>query len=225
MMENVPALIKKKQMRILKSELEALGYDFNGTPVILDTANYGVPQRRRRLILVGSRLGKVHLPKGKHERKTVREAIGGMPKPGKSGDPLHDLKENRASRIRTMIKKIPKNGGSRSDLPKQMQLKCHKTFDGFKDVYGRMCWSDVSPTITGGCVNPSKGRFLHPSQNRSITLREAAILQTFPRRYHFSLRRGKYAVALMIGNALPPAFIKTHASAIRRTLIRPAGHV
>ena len=71
-------------------------------------------------------------------------------------------------------------------------------------VYGRMAWDDVAPTITSGCINPSKGRYTHPEQDRAITLREAALLQGFTKRYSFSLRRGKYAVAEMIGNALPP---------------------
>ena len=74
-----------------------------------------------------------------------------------------------------------------------------------------MSWDDVAPTITGGCHNPSKGRYLHPMQNRAITLREAALLQTFPQTYKFSMKRGKDAVALMIGNALPPIFIKQQA--------------
>ena len=75
-----------------------------------------------------------------------------------------------------------------------------------------------SPTITGGCTNPSKGRFLHPTQNRAITLREAALLQTFPPNYKFSLSKGKDAAALMIGNALPPEFIRRHAKTIKKHL-------
>ena len=82
-----------------------------------------------------------------------------------------------------------------------------------------MRWDDVSPTITSGCTNPSKGRFLHPIENRAITLREAALLQSFPRRYKFSLRRGKYAVAKMIGNALPPLFSRVQAEAIKYQLV------
>ena len=89
---------------------------------------------------------------------------------------------------------------------------------GFKDVYGRMRWNDVSPTITGGCVSPSKGRFLHPEENRTITLREAAILQTFPKDYYFSPRGGKQQIALQIGNALPPLFIQFHAENIKCSL-------
>jgi len=79
-----------------------------------------------------------------------------------------------------------------------------------------MAWDDVAPTITTGCFNPSKGRFLHPEENRAITLREAALLQTFPTTYRFSARKGKGNVALMIGNALPPPFIAAHA---RRILV------
>jgi site-specific DNA-cytosine methylase len=80
---------------------------------------------------------------------------------------------------------------SRLALPAKQQLDCHIACDGFKDVYGRMAWDEIAPTITGGCVNPSKGRFLHPSKNRPITLREAALLQTFPPDYKFSLRKGR----------------------------------
>ncbi len=220
MMENVPALAENNRMKIFKKELVALGYNLNGTPLVLNTANYGVPQRRRRMILVCSRVKHVELPKGEMEKITVRNAIGGLPHPGKSGDPLHDMMENRNPRVMEMIKRIPKNGGSRMDLPKKFHLPCHRKYPGgFKDVYGRMSWDDVAPTITGGCVSPSKGRFLHPSQNRSITLREAALLQSFPKNYYFSLSRGKQEVALMIGNALPPIFIKRHALAIKRALI------
>lgn len=220
MMENVPALADDGRMKTFKRGLEEMGYDFNGTPFVLNTANYGVPQRRRRMILVGSRVGVIELPLGEKAMKTVRETIGALPYPGKSGDPLHDLKENRDARTVEMIKMIPKNGGSRTDLPLKYRLACHKKLpDGFKDVYGRMAWDRVSPTITGGCISPSKGRFLHPSQNRSITLREAALLQSFPKNYFFSLDRGRQGVALMIGNALPPTFIKRHALAIKRAII------
>lgn len=219
MLENVPALATDRRMKTLTKELSALGYDLHGTPLVLNTADFAVPQRRRRMILLCSRVGKINLSTKTMERVTVRSAIGHMPRPGKSGDALHDFKEERNPRIMRMIKLIPKNGGSRMDLPKRYHLPCHKRFpDGFKDVYGRMKWEDVAPTITGGCVSPSKGRFLHPTQNRTITLREAALLQTFPSDYRFSLRKGKGGAALMIGNALPPAFIKHHALAIKKTL-------
>ena len=98
------------------------------------------------------------------------------------------------------------------------QLKCHRKCNGFKDVYGRMAWDNVAPTITGGCCNPSKGRFLHPEEDRAISLREAALLQSFPPDYDFSLRRGKFAAAQMIGNALPPEFIRRHATKLAEHL-------
>lgn len=219
MMENVPALAENKRMRIIKRKLAAIGYEANGTPLVLNTADFGVPQRRRRMILVCSRKRPVELPRGSKTHRTVRQAIGKMKRPGKSGDPLHDIKVAHSPNVARLIRMVPKDGGSRADLPDEFHLSCHKRKAvGFGDVYGRMRWNDVAPTITGGCLNPSKGRFLHPSQNRAITLREAAVLQTFPKRYWFSLEKGKEAAALMIGNALPPAFIRRHGRAIRESL-------
>jgi len=137
-------------------------------------------------------------------RKTVKEAIGSLPKAGQSGDPVHDMPENRTPKVLEIIRRIPRDGGSHRDLPEEFQLECHKRCTGFKDVYRRMAWNEVAPTITSGCFNPSKGRFLHPEENRAITMREAALLQGFPRRYKFPTTDNKSAVALMIGNALPP---------------------
>jgi DNA (cytosine-5)-methyltransferase 1 len=113
-----------------------------------------------------------------------------------------------------MIKEIPKDGGSRSDLGRDRQLTCHRKCDGFKDVYGRMKWDKVSPTITSGCINPSKGRFLHPEQDRAITLREAALLQGFTPNYAFPMGRGRYPVAALIGNAVPAEFVKRQVSVL-----------
>ncbi|MGH7783921.1 MAG: DNA cytosine methyltransferase, partial [Candidatus Binatia bacterium] len=98
------------------------------------------------------------------------------------------------------------------------QLSCHDKNDGFKDVYGRMHWGEVAPTITTGCFNPSKGRFLHPNQNRAITMREAALLQSFPKTYSFDVSAGKVAIARLIGNALPPEFVRRHALKIAEAL-------
>jgi DNA (cytosine-5)-methyltransferase 1 len=104
------------------------------------------------------------------------------------------------------IKATPKDGGSRADIP-EFELDCHKDEKvGFRDVYGRLRWNDYSATITGGCLNPSKGRFLHPIRNRAITAREAALLQTFPQTYKFPKNISKTSIALLIGNALPPKF-------------------
>ena len=103
-------------------------------------------------------------------------------------------------------------------MPPELQLECHKRTDGFKDIYGRMAWSKPSPTITGGCINPSKGRFLHPEEDRAITLREAALLQGFPKSFRFDLSRGRFPTAQMIGNAFPPIFAQKHASKLRELL-------
>lgn len=216
MMENVPGLATDARMRRFRRQIEALGYKC--TVKVLDTADFQVPQRRRRMILLASRFGVIESASSAETRLTVRDAIGNLPTAGKSGDPLHDLPEKRTERIAQLIRLIPKDGGSRRDLGRGRQLKCHKNCDGFKDVYGRMAWDDQAPTITGGCVNPSKGRFLHPVRHRTITLREAALLQGFPPRYRFSLRRGKFPAAEMIGNALPPEFVRQNARQVRRFL-------
>jgi DNA (cytosine-5)-methyltransferase 1 len=217
MMENVPGLSEDRRMRQLLKALDDLGYESSHD--ILDAADYGVPQRRRRLILVAGRYGAIEFAKATVRRVTVRDAIGHLPRPGLSGDPLHDLPENRRDNVERLIAQIPRNGGSRSDLGRSWQLACHRSCDGFSDIYGRMSWDDVAPTITSGCVNPSKGRFLHPRQNRCITVREAALLQTFRPSYKLSLRRGKFEAARLIGNALPPEFIRRHASVIKRHLV------
>ena len=100
------------------------------------------------------------------------------------------------------IKFTPKDGGSRSAWPEELVLNCHKNVEGYKDIYGRMGWDSPSPTITGGCVMISKGRYGHPEQDRAITLREAARLQTFPDDYQFTGTVG--SIAKQIGNAVPP---------------------
>lgn len=220
MLENVPALAKDSRIQTTINLLKELGYLIDKNSLRIENiADYGVPQRRFRMILTASLHGSIDPPQVISKKMTVEEAIANLPKVGKSGDPLHDLPEERTEKTKKLISLIPKNGGSRSDLPKEYWLECHKRYpDGFKDVYGRMRWDDIAPTITGGCHNPSKGRFLHPDEDRAITLREAALLQTFPRDYYFSLRRGKDSAALMIGNALPPKFILQQGVAIAKHL-------
>lgn len=213
MLENVPGLAKDGRFTRIRNQLGELGYEV--IVHVLDAADYGVPQRRRRLIMLASRIHSPTIAEKARGRRTVRRALKNVGAPSKSKDLLHALPENRSKSVRKLIAAIPKDGGSRSDLGSKHQLKCHKRSDGFRDVYGRMTWDDVSPTITSGCHNPSKGRFLHPSYNRTITLREAALLQGFPKRYKFDVSRGKEAIALMIGNALPPPFIAAHARKLR----------
>jgi len=116
-----------------------------------------------------------------------------------------------------MIEAIPLDGGSRKDVP-EYTLECHKKKGvGFNDVYGRLRWDDQSVTITGGCLNPSKGRFLHPSEHRTISAREASLLQSFPKRYKFPSTISKTSLSLLIGNALPPKFSFIQFSKYKRT--------
>jgi DNA (cytosine-5)-methyltransferase 1 len=216
MMENVPGLAEHWSFRKLCRDLRRIGYRIEWD--IKDARNYGVPQRRKRLIMVAGRKFEVLLAKESKAIKTVRSAIGDLKSPGRSRDKLQNLPENRSAKVRKLIRAIPKDGGSRTNLPRSKQLACHKRSDGFRDIYGRMAWDQPAPTITGGCFNPSKGRFLHPVANRAITLREAAILQSFPRRYRFPVDKSKELIALMIGNAFPPTFIRRHAGKIVRAL-------
>lgn len=213
MMENVPALANDSRLKTLVDELKYAGYQIDIK--VLNMSHFNVPQTRRRMIMLGSRLGEMEVfsqELDKAHMVTLRETISILPKSGTSGDPLHDIVERRGNKVKKLISMIPKDGGSRTDLGEEFQLECHKRMNGFKDVYGRMSWDKPAPTMTGGCVNPSKGRFLHPEEDRTITLREASLIQTFPPNYQFSLSSGKQGVATMIGNALPPKFIQFHAN-------------
>jgi len=216
MMENVPGLVDNARLPKFKAALKRLGYTVNAA--VKDAQHYGVPQRRRRFILLAGRGAEIPFGIAARRTRTVREAFAKLDKRRAKRDPLHNLPESRSEKVKQLICEIPHNGGSRLDLGKKRQLKCHKRCNGFKDIYGRMSWNDVSPTITGGCGNPSKGRFLHPTKNRTITLREAALLQTFPPAYFFSTKRGKFPTAQMIGNALPPEFTRRHAGSVLRFL-------
>jgi DNA (cytosine-5)-methyltransferase 1 len=216
MMENVPGLYEDARLAAVQEHLRSAGYQSEAR--VLNARDYGVPQGRRRMVLIALRGTEPVFAKKKNRRRTVRQAIGRMPQPGQGDDPLHDYTVKRSPRLEQIIAAIPKDGGSRAALPDDLRLDCHAKVDGFKDVYGRMSWASQSPTITGGCINPSKGRFLHPEQDRPITLREAALLQGFPRGYHFSLERGRYPAAQMIGNAFPPKFAEHHAREIANSL-------
>lgn len=215
MLENVPRLAKNWRLKLVLAELRRLGYEC--TPGVLDAADFGVPQRRRRFILLAGHRTNIPFAPESRSRPVVRDAIGKLSKRARR-HPLHNYREQRSKDVMERIRLIPPDGGSRFALGKKGQLQCHKDFDGFKDIYGRMSWKAVAPTITTGCFNPSKGRFLHPTQHRAITLREAALLQSFPKNYFFSLERGRIAVAEMIGNALPPEFVRRHALSVARYL-------
>jgi len=219
MMENVPGLALDESFNIAKKYLEE-ELDYRVDYKIVNVKDYGVPQSRKRLVMVGSRLGEINVAKPINKKVTVRDKIGCLPKPDLSlKDKLHLIFPKHTDKIFQLIKEIPKNGGSRKDLGTEKQLKCHlKENVGFHDVYGRLRWDDYSTTITGGCLNPSKGRFLHPEQNRCISAREAALLQSFRKGYKLPLDAPISIIALLIGNALPPKFCAIQAKNIKRHL-------
>ena len=205
MMENVPALRTYYRFRYVVNELNKLGYMLKVQ--VVNVCGYGVPQNRKRLVMVGSLLGELNIAAPTGEKITVRDAIGGVEPVSRTQDPIHRIYPRHTPDVLERIKLIPKDGGSRKDLPQCYFLRCHKRKNvGFNDVYGRLKWDTYSSTITGGCLNPSKGRFLHPTKNRCITAREAALLQSFPRTYQFPSNISKSSLALLIGNALPPKF-------------------
>ena len=212
MMENVPALLKDDRLEDITQRLKYLGYTCASD--LFNAERFGVPQRRVRMILCASLDGCPPFARPIRRRRTVAEAIRSLPSPEVSKDALHNYSVRRADHVMSLMRRIPKDGGSRTDLPNADQLECHKKLDGFRDVYGRMSWHEPAPTITGGCINPSKGRYIHPDDDRAITLREAALLQGFPKSYAFDMSRGRYPAAQMIGNAFPPKFAEHHARAI-----------
>ena len=222
--ENVPSLASSANADLLKEFREICGdqYVFEA-PVCVDAADYGVPQRRLRCLLMGARGRNVpRLPLAitpECKRRTVRDTIHGLPSLASGetdpDDPLHSARSHRQIAI-DRLKAISKNGGSRSELPDRLVLNCHRNHKGHPDVYGRMKWSDVAPTLTTGCTDVTRGRFAHPEDDRAITTREAALLQTFPREYLFS---GSHKViAEQIGNAIPFALVHALTPAFRAAL-------
>lgn len=223
MMENVPGLINYSLFHKALGDLKKAGYKWIDYKIV-NVKDYGVPQSRKRLVLVGSRLGEINVANPVNEKVTVRQTIGNLPLPEESTDPIHKIFPSHEPHVKKRIEMTPKDGGSRKDLPKKYILKCHKAKNvGFNDVYGRLRWDDYSTTITGGCLNPSKGRFLHPEQNRCISAREASLLQSFPPEYQFPSDIPKSDLALLIGNALPPKFSQYQSENIKEHLIHYLG--
>lgn len=216
--ENVPGLSYGGGKSIFEEALDAMhsaGYSDVAWQVV-NAADFGVPQRRKRLLLIASRRYDVSIPKATGQaRITVRQTIAGLP-PIVAGasdpsDCLH-CSPTASAKVMERIRSIPKDGGSRRSLPAELQLECHKRHSGFCDVYGRMKWDEPSPTITTGCINVTKGRFIHPEQDRAISVREAAMLQTFPRDFGFC--GTSWQIARQIGEAVPVEFARQIADHI-----------
>lgn len=213
MLENVPGIENYTLFKKVFTRLKKLGY--YPTYSVVNVASYGVPQRRRRLVMLGSLLGEVAIPEGNGNIRTVRDFIGDLESVEETYDSAHRRYPRHSEDVMRRIRLTPHNGGSRRDLPEQYTLECHRQEGiGFNDVYGRLRWDDVSSTITGGCLNPSKGRFLHPEEDRCITAREAALLQTFSRDYIFPDDIPMSNLALMIGNALPPILCELQSASL-----------
>lgn len=225
--ENVPGLATEKYREIinkLKHDLLDLGYQL-GEPIRVDAADYGVPQRRIRCILfavLNSELPVIPPPiTPTGSRITVRQVIGNLPslKSGQkdAGDPLHYASSHLPIALKR-LQHIPKDGGNRFSLPPELELKCHKNHKGHGDVYGRMRWDDVAPTLTTGCTDVTRGRFSHPEDDRAITLREAAILQSFPLDYKFVGTKSQ--ITEQIGNAVPVQLMEALAPSLRIAINR-----
>lgn len=212
-MENVPGLAKvpgfsayRRFTKTLKDE----GYSFE--PDTVDAKGFGVPQTRRRFILLAARKVAVSLPSPTHGNggrpyKTVRQAISHLP-PVAAGESKARIANHRAAEITEInlkrLKKTPPDGGGRLSWPEDLELQCHKDSDGHQDVYGRMKWDAPAPTLTCRCYSISNGRYGHPEQHRALSLREAALLQSFPRSYVF-YGKSQRSIGEQIGNAVPVA--------------------
>jgi DNA (cytosine-5)-methyltransferase 1 len=230
--ENVPGLLNNGAWYFsrLISALTDEGFSLNWK--LLQVADFGVPQRRKRLIVLGGRGFQPTFPKATHGRnpdaragtqrkwRTVRQALRGLGRAkchaavrreGADPSPHWHVSRFLGEEMRQRLRATPKSGGSRADVSPEFELACHVGLDGFHDVYGRLDWNLPSVTITSGCTNLSKGRFGHPDLLRAITPREAALLQGFPKSYKF-FGRGIDSVCEQIGNALPPLFAQKIAS-------------
>ncbi len=212
--ENVPGLAADSRGAILaelRQGLSALRYTL-GSPIKVNAADYSVPQRRLRCVMFATKqnhplpiLPEPFTPEGL--RDTVEKAIGNL-SPLAAGersfeDSMHFARKHSPLAL-LRLRHIPKNGGNRFSLPSELELPCHKGTKAYPDVYGRMRWEDVAPTLTTGCTDITRGRFAHPRDDRAISLREAARLQTFSDSYHFSGNASD--VAEQIGNAVPVNF-------------------
>jgi len=226
LVENVPGIARVKgnsTFRRFIMMLKRNGYQYEYG--ILNAKHFGVPQTRRRLILIAMHGVKPSLPKPTHgpghrDFVTVRKAISHFPAIPAGGNDV-SVPNHVAARITELnldrLRHTPHNGGDRRSWPPNLRLPCHDgDYDGHTDVYGRMAWDKPSPTLTGRCHSISNGRYGHPEQNRAISLREAAALQSFPDGYvfHGSSKR----IALQIGNAIPVRLAETlgrHIMALR----------
>ena len=226
-MENVPAIASFKLKSVLADFVNVLqeeGYYVKYQVVYCP--DYGIPQTRKRLVLLASRLGEITLIPPTHKKDdyvTLRDAIGDLP-PLEAGescltDTLHRCRALTPLNLQRMM--ATPYGGGWKDWPKELQLECHKKDGGksFGSVYGRMVWDEPAPTMTTECTGIGNGRFGHPVQNRAISAREAALIQTFPATYKFFPNEQEVSLAKAsryIGNAVPPKLGEVIAESIKQ---------
>lgn len=227
--ENVPGLASADDPRSPLAELKLLLSDLNyfHDLKIVYAQDYGVPQARRRLLVVASQFGPIELPKPTHgsaevPHPTVRDAIGDLPAiragevhPSMPDHVAADLSDINLLRIRTGTE-----GGNWRDWRPELRLTCHKALKskGFTDVYGRMSWSRPAPPLTTRCISLSNGRFGHPEQDRAISVREAARLQSFDDNFLFV--GSKTSMAKQIGNAVPVRLAKMIGDCFKQHVAR-----
>ena len=228
-MENVSQLINFKKAPVFNDFIETLKTEGYFTHFeIVNCPEYGMPQNRKRLVLIASKLGRIELIPKTHKKEnflTVRDAIGNLPyiEDGEfyDNDRLHFARKLSPTN-KKRIMSTP-YGGSWKDWPEDLKLECHKKESGksYSSVYGRMEWEKPSPTMTTHCIGYGNGRFGHPEQNRGISLREASILQSFPKDYIFFKNKvaiSTVVIARQIGNAVPVRLGEVIAKSIKKHL-------
>ena len=228
-MENVPELVTFKDGAVFRAfveRLESSGYTVTYDPVYCP--DYGIPQERMRLVLFASKFGGIPLIPKTHKRggyTTVKATISALP-PIEAGETCSGDRLHQASRLSdTNLKRIRAStpGGSWRDWPEDLIADCHKKESGktYVSVYGRMKWTEPAPTITTQFYGFGNGRFGHPEQNRAISLREGALLQTFPATYEFVDPNEELHIKVVgrhIGNAVPVDLGRVIARSIKRHL-------
>ncbi|WP_405617854.1 DNA cytosine methyltransferase [Streptomyces sp. NBC_00076] len=231
LLENVPGLKRDRRLTQLIDELEKLGYSFMSA--LLDATKFGVPQRRKRFILMGVRLNVQHLEPAASlldflpntfltRQKTASQALTHLARHSKSDDPLGVYRKSSET-VLARIAAIPV-GGNRFDLPEEHQLDCHRRLSNrsASGSYGRIKLDEPAPTMTTRCTTPACGSFVHPTENRGLTLREAATFQSFPVTYQF---HGQYgSIERQIGNAVPVRMAKGLGLIARSILDQPRAH-
>ena len=230
-MENVPDLAAFKTGKIYRDFVERLEEDYTVTeyPKVF-CPDYGVPQSRKRLVLFASKYGKLELLPATctpDQYKKVQDVIGDL-EPLEAGQVRQKDLYHKASRLSDLnLRRIKASlpGGTWKDWPDELLAQCHrqKSGNGYASVYGRMKWDELSPTITTQCYGFGNGRFGHPDrkQNRAISLREAARLQTFPDEYKFVHPDDPHyttVIGRLIGNAVPIELARVIARSIKHHL-------